>query len=683
MSKSLVGSGFLPVARPIPTSETASSDGSLELSPALQNMMTNRHPASGDLPIPLPPLHFCALSLPQGCYQLNITTTASSPKIFFRSFRLGSLRVQPSGTSFVISGDTYRYSFFDLLQGGIPSFRPTEIPIYPRSRYGSYLKATSIYIPKFSFGTCHITLVLDEYDYTQPPAGSFDGSFPTTPSRSMTIYLTPATPPSGFTGVYFTGTVAIGGVTQPGMSVTLAWVSQFYRKATVEIHTMTGAVAPAPVGSDYLPSIYAKAFWDMTVKTDPNAIPAPTVAAGFPAGWTATSNWGSPSPGVGLLHMVMTNLLDYSSVDLDKEWYQHLLVVPAALGDGRGIMFDTIRVPREGVASFSDDGYPTADSPNFGTAAGKEQRDVPRAFLRSATHEVTHGFNQIHQENEGGADNSIMTTSPGVADYLAAHGGTFPDGIVLDFNEHVRHHLIHLPDMVIRPGGMTWTAGHNGIPVPQADTDGDELYIDHPALELKLVAGKPRVKLGEPLELTWELQNVSDSHTWMPGDLSVSYEFAEVSVTKPGGEERQMPPDAIKCDAAFFVNAKPGHRLSAQHTLFWSTQGFAFETPGRHTVNLEISWGNGGAIVGKRASIDIFIDYPVSDKENEVISHMLNDEVGKFVALGGHAYHLKTAMDHINAVVTKHMDHPAGRAMAALYDPKLAAKHKNRKLEAA
>src|SRR2546421_627531 len=133
------------------------------------------------------------------------------------------------------------------LPGGIPSFGPSEIPFYPRSRYGSYLKATSVYIPRFSFGTCRITLNLDEYDYTQPPAGSFDGSFPTTPSRSMTIYLTPATPPSGYTGAYLTGQVYIGGVLQTSMSITLAWVSDHYRKATVEVHTMTGAVAPAPV----------------------------------------------------------------------------------------------------------------------------------------------------------------------------------------------------------------------------------------------------------------------------------------------------------------------------------------------------------------------------------------------------------------------------------------------------
>src|ERR1700736_6635696 len=78
MSKSS-GSGFFPVARPIPGSDNASSAGSPESLQALQNMMPNPDLPQGNLPIPFPQLHFCALSLPQGCYKLNITSTASSP----------------------------------------------------------------------------------------------------------------------------------------------------------------------------------------------------------------------------------------------------------------------------------------------------------------------------------------------------------------------------------------------------------------------------------------------------------------------------------------------------------------------------------------------------------------------------------------------------------------------------
>jgi len=577
------------------------------------------------------------------------------------------LRVENSGGGYIISGDTYRYSFFDILRGGMPSFGPTDIPVYPRSRYGSYLKATSVYIPIFSWGPCRITLNLDEYDYTQPPPGLPDGSFPNTPSRSLTIYLTPATPPNGYTGAYFTGQVYIGGVLQSSMSVVLAWVSDYYRKATVEVHTTADAVAPAPVpakgggGNEYFDTVYQHANWQLTVITDPKAYPDldPNVC------WPPAD-----------LHNLMTSLVDYPTINLDQEWYIHLLVVPGTMGCGRGIMFDTTDPPRKGVASFCNDGYPSSESSNFGSAANKRQRDVPRAFLRSASHEITHGFNQIHQELEGGADNSIMTTTPSVADYLAAHGGTFPDDIFLGFNDHVRHHLIHLPDIVIRPGGMSFTAGHNGIPVPQADTDGNEMYIDHPDLELKFAPKKQRVRIGEPLQLEWELKNISDKAIWLPGDLSIENEFAEVSVTKPSGDEIQMPPYVIKCDAAFFIEAKPGAKISATHYLFWSSQGFAFETPGKHTVNLEISWRSGGATVGKKASADVFVDYPVTERENEVIAHMMNDEVGKYVALGGHAYHLKSAVDHIEAAMKIQKDHPASKAMANFYDSKRAARQK-------
>ena len=56
--------------------------------------------------------------------------------------------------------------------------------------------------------------------------------------------------------------------------------------------------------------------------------------------------------------------------------------------------------------------------PTSAPPPNEKQRNVPRAFLRSATHELTHTFNQIHQEQETAADNSIMTTTPSVADVL-------------------------------------------------------------------------------------------------------------------------------------------------------------------------------------------------------------------------------------------------------------------------
>ena len=625
---------------------------------------------SGDpiRPLPFPPLHRCQLSLPEGCYQLRITRTPPLPphKFFGNSYRLGTLRVEKTSATYAVSGDTYRYSWFDLLNGGgIPSFGPTTIPIYPRGRYNSYLKVTAVNIPRLAKGVCRIHLTVEEYDYTQPATGSFDGTFPAAASRVMDIYLTPVAAPVGYTGAYFAGQVYIAGVLQTNLSVELAWVNTMLRRATVEVHTMAGSVAPAAVGGEYFETIYAKAKWAMTVLTDPNPVPVPVTVPP-----TVTTNCWSSST----LHGVMTALSDFAAVNLDTVWHMHVLVVQAKLGCGRGVMFDTINVPREGVASFCEDGYPTGDSPWFGTAANQQQKNVPRAFLRSCTHEITHGFNQIHQEQEGGGDNSIMTTTPSVANTIHAAGGTFPTDITLDFNEHVRHHLRHLPDPIVRPGGMTFTAGHNGIPVPSEDeAEHDAEVVEHPSLTLNLKARKQRVKIGEPLHLSWDMSNTGASPISAPNAVGVEHDFAELSVVKPDGTVLDVAPFVIVCDASALSDLKPGETRSAQHELFWSTQGFAFDSPGRHLVRLDLSWKAGDIKLGATAAVEVLVDYPVTERDNDVIAKMMHPEVGKFVALGGHAYHLKEAVSRVGAVVRDHKAHDVGTSMAAFIDEKRAA----------
>ena len=340
-----------------------------------------------------------------------------------------------------------------------------------------YAEVTNIQrSPVFTFGPCRLTLTVEEYVYTQPPTGSFNGAFPATPTRTMTIVLEPKPAPAGFTSSYFEGRLYEGGVDKG--SFTMGWVSSSFRRATQEIDTLTGAVASQAVpassgsGTEDFRTVLATAGWDLNIIYDQENVPVP-------AGVTPNACWSHAN-----LHALMASVRK-ATTNLDTEWRMHLVVVPAAMECGRGVMYDTIDVPREGVASFSDDGYPSSQSANFGTAANQQQRNVARAFLRSASHEVGHGFNQMHQENEAGADNSIMTTTPSVANVLGGPAtgapGGFPDNINLRFNEHVQHHLVHFPDIVVRPGGMTFGSGHSSV-VPEADRQ----YFSAQELELRL-----------------------------------------------------------------------------------------------------------------------------------------------------------------------------------------------------
>jgi hypothetical protein len=322
--------------------------------------------------------------------------------------------------------------------------------------------------------------------------------------------------------------------------------------------------------------------------------------------------------------------------------------VPARLGCGRGVMYDQIAVPREGCASFSDDGYPSGDSANFGVAVNRRQREVARAYLRSATHEITHTFNQIHQEQETTADNSIMTTTPSVADVLGGPTtgapGVFPDQINLAVNTTVRHHLNHMPDPVIRPGGWPF-ASWFGTAVPQAS---DHHEFDPSELELTVTAPAEGVVLGQPFELTWTLTNRSDDSLLAPNDVSLEGLFASMTVTDAQGGARPYRPFVIICDSAKLAALEPGGSVSASHRVFWSTEGFAFPQPGTYRVTVAVTWSAGGVPVGVEDDVDVFVEFPTSSADNRAAGLVMTPEVGMWVALGGEAYHLTEATSRLS-----------------------------------
>ncbi|HET9537741.1 MAG TPA: hypothetical protein VFP43_20750 [Mesorhizobium sp.] len=614
----------------------------------------------------------CRLDFREGCYQITFRPTAG-----FVTFE-GTLRVDrsaPDGGAdhLIVSGDLYSRrpvigpiapvrpaAPADADEGGAPvasepmsvagalcavdeplvphAILKPRIPIFARARYHSYLRVTSVSAPVLVAGhaQCKLTIVAEQFNYTQPPAGQFKGTFPNTPSRTVTLKLSKVAAPFPFSltgGPFYEGRLLEGGVDKG--RVTLAWVSKFFRRATLEIDTLVGAVRPAPVpdgagGMEFFDTVFAKIGWQLTVAQDQLNVPVP-------AGVTPTNCWSSAD-----LHALMTTVRN-PATNLDTEWRVHMIVVPAKLGCSRGVMYDQIGVPREGCASFSDDGYPTADSANFGLAANRKQRDVPRAFLRSATHELTHTLNQIHQEQETAADNSIMTTTPSVADVLggAATGepGVFPDQIKLAQNTNVRHHLNHMPDPVIRPGGWPF-ASWFPTGAPQA---ADRHDFASSELTLTVTAGTNRVALGQPLDLSWTMTNTSGGSLRAPNDVSIEALFASITVTDGEGRERPVRPFAIICEHAKVSELEAAKSVSASTKVFWSTGGFAFERPGRYRVDVAVSWSAQGVLVGVQGGVDVFVDYPTSNADNHAADLVLHPEVGKWVALGGDAYHLGEA----------------------------------------
>ena len=622
-------------------------------------------PWPGPLPFPRPwppePQLRDPCDLKQGCYHISFGPRPQFPPGPYHvepmPVYLGTMRVDRAGGRLTISGDLYRFPPFKTLEavGGTPVAQ-VRIPIYGRDLYYSYLKVMHVqrtWPQSFDPFRCGLTLTAEEYVYTQPVATSFAGAFPAPPgTRTVTIALEPSPAPPGYPGDYFAGTLSSGGA--PQGTFTMGWVSDFFRRATVEVDTAAGAAPPVAVpaisgpGTEDIRTAFASAGWDVTVvydQVDPSAIPAgfnPNVAR--PCSGPGFSLSAYQSQLLAPLHQLMTNARN-PATNLDAEWRMHLIVIPAGMGSCRGVAYDSFGAPREGVASFSDDGYPASESSNFGSATGKKQREVPRAFLRSACHEVGHGFGLTHTDNEGlPVDNSIMTATGDVADLLGGPttgaSGVFPDDIALRFSARARHHLAHRPDIVVRPGG-------DGVPVlPEAD----RRYLPPKQLEIKLQPEATRIDLGEPLRIGWTLVNNSDASIRTPSVIRLEAGRAFITVTQPNGHVKPMPPFA-QVDTGHLEELPPQHSRDAETRLYWSSTGFAFETPGRHVVEVQVAWTDADVPLGVRSSVDVWVKYPQSAADEEAADVLLDPDVGMYVALGGGVSHLTRALSRLERVM--------------------------------
>lgn len=621
---------------------------------------------------------FCGMK--EGCWEIEFTPrTKPFPSYRYPTTRYkGTLRVERDGFSHTISGDLYKFRqyAFELEKIGIPAratykwqnsiYRPElgsfkrylprkkKCPIYPRNKYHSYLEGTDVlYSVLTRSDKCSYTLNFDQWYYTHPASG-FDGDFSGTADRSIRMEVNEVTS-THFVGTVYTGTSIIG-------NVKLLWRSKYFRKAHLEIFTLEGAEHPPTTvpdgsgGTESFETIFKTAGWKLQVTRNATKVPLP----GTLSGTSIDECWALDD-----LHDLMDSTPGYDNTELEKKWRVFLVSVPATLGCSRGVVFDqstgdTNSIDREGSATFSHDGFNAGHSSNFGAAEDEMMKDWPRGFLRSAAHEVGHAFNQYHQPSQ----NSIMCPTPSVADAMAASGDTFPDDIDLAFNDTVQHKLIHQPDPAVRPGAMDWATAFS---VPEAD---DVNFYDFDDLELEVKTNKGNVSIGEPIEVSWTLTNKMAAAVNIPGSISPDQHTTRVSVSKPNGEIVQMRLPLDAHDEGHDPQAlEAGKSISSGSMLFWSRKGFAFDQPGRHEVNVVLIWEDSGAFFAVESSTEVWVNYPISERDNEIAALMMNEDVGRFI-LTGNKKRFSKGMKRIEDVISKHKSHDVSKTIARLLDQK-------------
>jgi hypothetical protein len=664
-----IGNVFLPLAEDVAISSQSESAAMNQAGTIAGG------PDAPPIPIPIPPpLLICKTVLKEGCYSINFQPKGSSvlgPRY------VGTLRVENIGGGAIrFSGDFYtfflvilpvpqppvmldrieRIRLANLAQAadGPTEDAPGVIPIYQRRKYYSYLKgkAATLTTVRLASAPCWFSLDFDEYKYTHPATG-FSGTFPAAPTRALRFTMNYTATPNSYTGKVLQGTTELG-------TISMQWISPFFRRASLSIYRLVGAEnppasVPGTSGAESFKTVFATAGWDLSVSFAGD-IPLPASLSGVqdPKQCWSQANCAT----------LMSSIPGYNPADLDMNWRAYLMAIPAKLGCSRGQMFDLgsgnpNNIAREGAVTHSHDGYPTTDSSHFGAAANGLQKDFPRAFLRSASHEVGHTFNQIHQELEGGSDNSIMTTTPSVADVLFSQSKTFPNDINLGFNARVRRHLIHLPDPAVRPGAMEFFGA--AVNAPQAD------QILWPAeFKLEVTVDQTHIALGEPAAVSWTLTNQSEGVMLAPTTLDIESLTARVSVTDPAGNTTFLRPAEQKACVHVTLGAlNPGESVTGSTNVFWGRDGFAFERPGRHIVEVIALWQVGEMWVGANAETDVWISYPHTDNDNRVAALMLHPEVGRAIA-APHAAASPLAVERLQQAAKIHAKHPALGRLKAL-----------------
>ena len=563
----------------------------------------------------------------------------------------GTMRVECHSAGRTASGDLYQRPVIVVQQPPLlplpgqpaPAPRPplaflgnppnpsAGIPILPRGKYRYYMRVTSL--PENLFVGNTFTLGFQLYRFTAPNTWVLDST--------LTATMTRMAAPSGFPS---SSDYAEGDVKKSNGQIvarfTMGWLSKYFRRASLEIDTVSGSERPLDSGAGHT---WATVMDDIGWQT--NLVLSDTNVA-QPSG----ASWSNAE-----MHAAM--LARRQAVNLDNDWRFHILAVKNIDETPRGIMYDnggtdSNNVPREGVGISShwiiDQGWGSVSGLRFGTAKAP--------YFRTAVHELGHAMAQFHNT----ADFGFMCTSDVIAGG-ATPGNPFPGNIKWAFNATNLKQLRHFPDPFVRPGGVVF-GGASATTPPITPTDF-EAGIDGLDLEVRPLLNE--VPIGAPVRIDYRLINRSAQPVAVPVHLSLKSEAISGTVEDPSGTVRTFR-TVVRCieDDAFRMLA-PGEDVTESATLMRGAEGALFAAPGVHKVTVEAHWDANGVVIATHGEASVMVTGVVDAKHGAAAHKVLSTPDAHLVlAIGGD--HLTEGM----AAIQSALDSPVLRPHFAAIEAK-------------
>lgn len=550
----------------------------------------------------------------EGCYYIQLIPHSFDPPA--RYHYEGALRFQVNQGTLISSGDLYSR---DFCQGSpycpivsTDGSGKNRIPVFPRGNYAYYLRVTGITPVSGSLDS--IELTFEPYHFNHDNRSWECSDAPLTAKLALR---------TGIDGIRsWCGYVeTVSGVVMGQLSA--VWISPFLRQAEIEIDCVQGCELPLDnsLGEDWS-HIFAKAGWDVY----------------FRVSNTDVKNTGDTKWSTAELHKIMLENRD--NVNLDKRWRYHMLAVPEFDDyDAFGVMYDhTSRdindIPREGAAIAANIKFENMSL--WGKCKSMRFGETRDPYFRTAIHEIGHAMMLRHPDNQH--DNYIMQRTISVANN-AEPPVEFPENIHWTFSPRDVHLLCHLPDIAVRPGGVSFGSPSQRLPV-----NARYEIIRLQGLKLNVNTLSNVVPIGAPVRVEFELRNDSGEDIVIPGSLSMKSGHISGKVIDPSGTPQEFATIMHYTRETHEQVLKPGESRKHSITLIWGTNGPLFPQPGFYRVALDFSWFKDGVRMQVSGSTTVLISAPGNKNHAEAAHGILsNSDTLLALAIGGDHRHTGSA----------------------------------------